>query len=107
MDEKFGLRFEIIDSDAVKRIRRERGPTANPFVQYPRMVISGAWLKLPAQQARLDEIRESVHHRRRPQRATPPSQTPHPPNRLSAGTAVFTGRNSKWPLRVDLARTVR
>lgn len=56
MDEKFGLRFEIIDSDAVKRIRRQFGPATNPFVQYPLMIVSGAWLKLPAQQARLDEI---------------------------------------------------
>jgi superfamily II DNA or RNA helicase len=62
MGEKFGLRFEIIDSDAVKRIRRERGPTVNPFVQYPRMIVSGAWLKMPAQQARLDEILNPDEH---------------------------------------------
>ena len=62
MSEKFGLRFEIIDSEAVKRIRRERGPAVNPFVVYPRMIVSGAWLKLPAQQARLDEVMNPDPH---------------------------------------------
>lgn len=62
MDEKFGLRFEIIDSDTVKRIRRERGPSVNPFVVYPRMIVSGAWLKMPAQQARLDEVLDPDPH---------------------------------------------
>jgi hypothetical protein len=55
MGEKFGLRFEIIDAGVVKRIGRERGPSANPFVQYQRMIVSGAWLKMPVQQTRLDE----------------------------------------------------
>jgi superfamily II DNA or RNA helicase len=62
MSEKFGLRFEVIDSEAVKRIRRERGPAVNPFVVYPRMIVSGAWLKLPAQQARLDEVVDPDPH---------------------------------------------
>jgi superfamily II DNA or RNA helicase len=62
LDEKFGLRFEIIDSDAVKRIRRERGPSVNPFVVYPRMIVSGAWLKMPTQQARLDEVLDPDPH---------------------------------------------
>lgn len=62
MDEKFGLRFEIIDSEAVKRIRRERGPSVNPFVVYPRMIVSGAWLKMPSQQARLDEVLDPDPH---------------------------------------------
>jgi len=45
MAEKFGLEFHIIDTDAVKRSRRERGLHANPWTSYPRLIASIDWAK--------------------------------------------------------------
>lgn len=53
MHERFGLSFEIIDSEAIKQVRRDRGVSTNPFRVYPRMIVSIDWLKAPSQLARL------------------------------------------------------
>jgi len=45
MYEKFGLNFEIINTEFVKELRRSRGIRANPFTAYPRMIMSLDWLK--------------------------------------------------------------
>lgn len=46
MHEKFGLNFEIIDTEYVKGLRRTRGIRANPWTSYPRMITSLDWIKL-------------------------------------------------------------
>lgn len=43
--EKFGLEFQIVDTDYVKRLRRERGLHANPWTSYPRLISSIDWAK--------------------------------------------------------------
>jgi superfamily II DNA or RNA helicase len=45
MAEKFGLEFRIVDSDAVRLLRRERGVGANIFTHFPRLIVSMDWLK--------------------------------------------------------------
>lgn len=45
MAEKFGLEFRIVDTDSVKRSRRERGLHANPWTSFPRLITSIDWAK--------------------------------------------------------------
>ncbi|PSL56581.1 SNF2 domain-containing protein [Saccharothrix carnea] len=45
MRDKFGLDFRIVDSDLLKQLRRARGPHANPWTHYPRLIVSVDWLK--------------------------------------------------------------
>lgn len=49
MDQKFGLRFEIVNSQTMKDVRRSHGIHANPFTLFPRIIVSMAWL--PGQRA--------------------------------------------------------
>lgn len=45
MWEKFGLEFRIVDTDYIKRLRRERGIHANPWTSFPRLISSMDWMK--------------------------------------------------------------
>ncbi|MBX3245866.1 MAG: DISARM system SNF2-like helicase DrmD [Myxococcales bacterium] len=45
MAEKFGLEFRIVDTEFVKRLRRERGVHANPWTAFPRLIASIDWAK--------------------------------------------------------------
>ena len=45
MRDRFGLAFRIVDLDAVRMLRRERGVGANIFSHYPRLIVSFDWLK--------------------------------------------------------------
>ncbi len=45
MHEKFGLRFQIIDSDFIRDFRRERGIQANPWTAFPFLIASMDWIK--------------------------------------------------------------
>ncbi|MBR6388393.1 MAG: DISARM system SNF2-like helicase DrmD, partial [Thermoguttaceae bacterium] len=58
---KFGLKFEIVDTEYLRKLRRERGLNVNPWTSYPRLITSMDWIKtgeglrflketLPAQQ---------------------------------------------------------
>ena len=56
MRDKFGLDFVVLDSDALKELRRSHGLQANPFTVHPRMIISLPWLRTPRVQRLLDEV---------------------------------------------------
>ncbi|WP_386069794.1 DISARM system SNF2-like helicase DrmD [Tahibacter sp. UC22_41] len=45
MAEKFGLEFRIVDTDSLKRSRRECGLHANPWTSFPRLIASIDWAK--------------------------------------------------------------
>jgi ERCC4-related helicase len=45
MRDKFGLEFRIVDSDAMKLLRRTRGIHVNPWNHFPRLVTSMDYLK--------------------------------------------------------------
>ncbi|MBE8232808.1 MAG: DEAD/DEAH box helicase family protein [Endozoicomonadaceae bacterium] len=45
MQEKFGLEFKIVNTDYVKKLRRERGIHANPWTSFPRLITSQDWIK--------------------------------------------------------------
>lgn len=45
MHEKFGLEFRIVDTDCIRRLRRERGIHANPWTSFPRLIASMDWMK--------------------------------------------------------------
>lgn len=45
MQEKFGLEFRIVDTDYIKKLRRERGIHANPWTSFPRLITSMDWMK--------------------------------------------------------------
>ncbi|WP_210438814.1 DISARM system SNF2-like helicase DrmD [Nocardioides xinjiangensis] len=49
MDQKFGLHFEVVNSETMKQVRRSHGIHANPFTLFPRIIVSMAWL--PGQRA--------------------------------------------------------
>ncbi|MBT8224277.1 MAG: DEAD/DEAH box helicase [Dactylosporangium sp.] len=44
MRDKFGLEFTIINSEMMRQVRRTHGLHANPFLLYPRVIVSMAWL---------------------------------------------------------------
>ncbi|MGY1915870.1 DISARM system SNF2-like helicase DrmD [Blastococcus sp. SYSU DS0973] len=44
MAEKFGLSFEAISSESMRDVRRQYGVHANPFVLFPRVIVSMSWL---------------------------------------------------------------
>lgn len=45
MHEKFGLKFQIIDSEFIKEFRRKRGIQANPWTAFPYLIASMDWIK--------------------------------------------------------------
>lgn len=45
MQEKFGLEFRIVDTEYLKRLRREQGIHANPWTSFPRLITSMDWIK--------------------------------------------------------------
>lgn len=45
MAEKFGLEFRIVDTEFLKRSRRDRGLHANPWTSFPRLIASIDWAK--------------------------------------------------------------
>jgi superfamily II DNA or RNA helicase len=45
MREKFGLEFRIVDSEAMKELRRRRGIRVNPWTHFPRLITSIDFLK--------------------------------------------------------------
>src|SRR5207247_474884 len=45
MRDKFGLEFRIVDSDLLRRLRRERGLHVNPWTHFPRLITSIDFLK--------------------------------------------------------------
>lgn len=47
--EKFGLDFVVVNSEAMRQVRRTHGLHANPFTLLPRIIVSMAWL--PGQRA--------------------------------------------------------
>lgn len=56
MAEKFGLEFRIIDRDAVEEMRREHGPTINPWASFPRLIASIDYLKRELPRRLFDEL---------------------------------------------------
>lgn len=57
--DKFGLPFTVLDSAALKDLRRSHGLQANPFEVHPRVIISVPWLRTPRVQRLLDEVLDS------------------------------------------------
>ncbi len=44
MREKFGLDFKIVNSELMAEVRRTHGLNANPFLLFPRVIVSMMWL---------------------------------------------------------------
>ena len=40
MRDRFGLEFRIVNTDAVRQLRRDRGVAANVFTSFPRLIVS-------------------------------------------------------------------
>lgn len=68
MRDRFGLEFRIINTDAVRQLRRDRGVGANVFTSFPRLIVSIDWLKDRRAQSLLDEVLSGVDHRRTPRK---------------------------------------
>ncbi len=66
MRDRFGLEFRIVNTDAVRQLRRDRGVGANVFTAFPRLIVSIDWLKDRRAQSLLDEVLSGVDHRRTP-----------------------------------------
>ncbi len=66
--DKFGLHFEIVNSEAMKTFRRTFGVHANPFKVYPRVIVSMSWLPSPRAERMLEEVYASVKDQKRADR---------------------------------------
>lgn len=55
MAERFGLEFKIIDRDSVLKMRKEYGPSINPWASFPRLVTSIDYLKTEHPRRLFDE----------------------------------------------------
>lgn len=68
MREKFGLDFRIVDTELMKKIRREYDRNTNPWQHYPRLITSMDYLKRDRPLARFCETlpsgAESIYPRR-------------------------------------------
>jgi len=58
MQEKFGLDFRVIDRDSYAQLRREFGPTINPWATYPRIVTSLDYLKSEQPRRLFEQLRD-------------------------------------------------
>jgi len=56
MHDRFGLEFRIVEAEAVKDLRRERGIGANVWTHFPRLIVSIDWLKRSRAMALFDEV---------------------------------------------------
>jgi superfamily II DNA or RNA helicase len=56
MRDKFGLEFTIINSEMMREVRRSHGLHANPFVLYPRVIVSMSWLPQVRAQRMLRDV---------------------------------------------------
>lgn len=56
MLEKFGLDFTIVNSETIAECRRRKGPGANPFRMYPRVIVSMSWVPTIRAQRLLSEV---------------------------------------------------
>ncbi|WP_298207849.1 DISARM system SNF2-like helicase DrmD [Ferrimicrobium sp.] len=62
--DKFGLDFTVLDSAALKVLRRTHGLLANPFNVYSRTIISLSWLRSPRVQRLMDEVLNNTTRQR-------------------------------------------
>ena len=60
MREKFGLDFEIVNSELMAQVRRSHGLNANPFRIFPRVIVSMAWLPSVRAQRLLRDVYADV-----------------------------------------------
>ena len=56
MREQFGLNFQIVNTEEVRRLRRERGVAVNPFQSHPRLIVSMEWIKFESQMRWFDNF---------------------------------------------------
>lgn len=56
MREKFGLDFVVVNSELMSEVRRSHGLHANPFLMYPRVIVSMAWLPQTRAQRLLRDV---------------------------------------------------
>ncbi len=56
MHDRFGLEFRIVNAEAVRELRRERGVGANIWTHFPRLIVSIDWLKSPRAMVLLDAV---------------------------------------------------
>ena len=59
MFEKFGLEFRIVNAEYLRQLRRSRpgGSRVNPWLSYPRLIVSIDFLKRESMKRRLEEAR--------------------------------------------------
>lgn len=55
MAEKFGLEFKVVDRDSALKMRKEYGPSINPWASFPRLVTSIDYLKTEHPRRLFDE----------------------------------------------------
>lgn len=60
MRDKFGLDFTIVNSDLMAQVRRTHGLHANPFLMFPRVIVSMAWLPKVRAQRLLRDVYSQV-----------------------------------------------
>lgn len=66
MQEKFGLRFQIVDREYFREVRRTRGIHSNPWKSFPRLITSIDFLKRDGPMRRMMELLPSGNQPRYP-----------------------------------------
>ena len=56
MRDKFGLEFQIVNTETMREVRRSHGVHANPFTLFPRVIVSMSWLPGERAQRLLNEV---------------------------------------------------
>ena len=104
MAEKFGLDFEVVNSETMKQVRRTHGVHANPFTLFPRIIVSMAWLPGQRAQRQLRDAFTSIDARPRSP-STSSSSTRPTTSRRAARRTDKVGRERRG-YAVDSQRTV-
>ena len=88
-------RFEVVDTEYVHRLRRERGVGVNPFRSHPRLIVSTEWVKFESQMRWFDEFLPPAAARRA---GTAGSQFANRATSNSGRPAI----DSEWPRILEM-----
>ena len=110
MRDKFGLQFTIVNSELMAQVRRTHGLHANPFLMFPRVIVSMAWLPQVRAQRLLRDVYADGEHRppasgtrstcwssTRPTTSRRPARRPSPAAAATRWTPSARWRCGRWP----------
>ena len=104
--DKFGLHFEIVNSETMKTFRRTFGVHANPFRVYPRVIVSMSWLPSPRAERMLEEVYAGVKDGRTADRRAFDILVVDEAHHVAPATPSRSATSDKPRYAVDSQRTI-